>query len=154
MYWFCVNSRKYVSTRTVWVVLYPYGYFMFFRCYSGGWNSSRPPNFLRLARGVYYHNNWYFCPPPFSKIIFFPPSTVKISSYPPFFHLLPRIFTFFLINHYIFSPNYQKLIFLPPPLGGQNKKYTPLRLAEYKVVGLLLNIDIGHTINQLDQKIN
>ena len=40
----------------------------------------------------------------FSKNIFFPPSTVKISSPPPFLHLLPLIFAFFLNKlSYFFS---------------------------------------------------
>ena len=80
-------------------------------------------NTTTSCRGVYYQNNLYFCPPPFfSKIIFFPPSTVKISSFPPFFHLLPLICAFSLINHRIFPPTYQKLIFLPNPGGGRGVK--------------------------------
>ena len=60
------------------------------------------------ARCIYYQNNWYFCPPPFfSKIIFFPQSTVKKSLSPYF----PYLFAFFLINHNIniFSPTYRNL---------------------------------------------
>ena len=42
----------------------------------------------------------FAAPPPFfSKIIFLPPSTVKISSFPPFLHLLPHIFAFSLIKY-------------------------------------------------------
>ena len=55
-------------------------------------------------RGVYFPKIWYFCPPPFPKW-FLPPSTVKISPFPPFFHHFPFKFTFFFMNHHTFSPN-------------------------------------------------
>ena len=49
----------------------------------------------------------------FSKI-FFPPGTVKIYPFLSFFHLFPLIFTFFKINHNIFSPANQYHIIWPP----------------------------------------
>ena len=59
-----------------------------------------------------------FCPPPFSKIIFFPLSTVKIFPFPPFFHLFPFNLVFFLDKSSYFFPN-QSIT--------QNEKYTPLQ---------------------------
>ena len=49
-----------------------------------------------------------FAPPPFFLIIFFSPSTIKNSSFPLFFHLLPLIFAFFLIKSSYFFPNQPK----------------------------------------------
>ena len=53
-----------------------------------------------FCRGVYYLKILYFCPPPFSKMILFPPSTVKISFFPP---LSPYIRVF--LNKSYFFPN-------------------------------------------------
>ena len=55
---------------------------------------------LKRCRGVYYQNIWIF-----SKMIFFPSSTMKISSFPPFFHPLPLIFNFFLNKSSYFFPH-------------------------------------------------
>ena len=57
-----------------------------------------------LRRGVYYLHNWYFCPPPFFQNDIFPPSTVKLSPFSPFFHHLPFKFTFFSLGIIIFLP--------------------------------------------------
>ena len=54
-------------------------------------------------RGGYFPKKIIFLPPPpFSKMIFIPTSTVKISPFPPVFHHFPFIFTFFL--HELFLP--------------------------------------------------
>ena len=66
-----------------------------------------------------------FAPPPFlSKMIFFSPKYSNNFLFSPFFHILPLIFAFFLINHHFLSPNLKKLIFF---LGGgaKWKLYTP-----------------------------
>ena len=60
-----------------------------------------------------------FAPTPFFQNDIFFPYSVKISSFLPFFHLIPLIFAFFLIKSHIFSPTNQFLIFW-------NEIYTPL----------------------------
>ena len=71
-----------------------------------------------------------FLPPPlFPKMIFFTPSTVKISSFPLVFTTSPLNSCFFFMYHHVFSPNQPIIhIFAPPP--GQNKKYAPLKKAK------------------------
>ena len=86
---------------------------------------------LFICRGVYYRNKWYFCPPPlpFSNMIFFPPNTVKISSFPPF---SPPPFPYirvFLNKSSYFIPN-KPITHISPPGGKmdniQYTLYTPV----------------------------
>ena len=99
-----------------------------------GFNFVSPPywtcDFLNQFTGVYISQKYYICPPPFSQI-FFPPSTVKISPFPPFFHDLPFNFTFF---HYE-SSYFFSIFFLQPAINSyfwQNQIYTSLQFIKYK----------------------
>ena len=78
------------------------------------------------SRGVYYQNNWYFCPPPlhFAKMIFFP-RVNKMLLFLLVFHLLTLIFAFCLSNPHIFSKTINN-----PYFRGQIEKYTPLYYRE------------------------
>ena len=84
------------------------------------------------AQEYIFPENWILLPPPpFSKIIFFPQSAVKVSPISRFSTPFPIIFTFSLnkssyffpnqTKNHIFSPTNQKIIFLPPPRGRGGK---------------------------------
>ena len=73
------------------------------------------------TRGVYYQNNWYFCPPLFRQSYFFPKDSKKFLFSPFFPSLNPYMRVFFYKSSY-FSPNLPKThIFAPPGAGGGGK---------------------------------
>ena len=66
-------------------------------------------------------------PPPFSKMMIFPPSTVKISSFPPIFTPYIRVFSELII---IFSPQPTNNSYFCPPQGrggGQIENMPPCK---------------------------
>ena len=110
--------------------------------------------FVEIWSGMYILPKiWYFSPFPFSKMIFLPPSTVKISLFSSFFHLFPLIFVFLLDkSSYFFPPG-------GPGGGGKKKNIHPwicLSLILEKKEGLIsfLNNDLYFSLlyPSLDQR--
>ena len=84
----------------------------------------------RTLMGIYiFPINWIFLhPPPFSKIIFFPVSAVKISPFSRFSTPFPIIFAFLPNKSSHFFPNQPKTHISPKIF--QIEKYTPLTTLE------------------------
>ena len=111
---------------------YSFPIFLYFSAV--GWEEARQQCLLQEKRIASYPlTGLYICPtriflphPLFSKIIFLPQSTVKISPFPPFFQLFPLRFTFFLSkSSYLSQPTNSSYFFLFFFGGGeQNEKYT------------------------------
>ena len=81
-----------------------------------------PPWFNPSTQGCIFAQNRLFLPHPFfSKVIFFPQSTVKIYPFSCSSTSSPLNLRFFIVNHHIFSPS-QVIHYIL-----RNEKYTPLR---------------------------